>query len=149
MLQYNLTTTQPAPLSVGLSSFLSVQVGSDTSNNFALSVNGLAVRTPSGRFVTKERSQNRLIDVTPLILPVNPYVYRLPCVAVEPGDLVVTADPPNFSALYVVSAHKGEEVEGLDICTSQIVRYIAPRSVFLQFYVKAVSLLDLFFGREP
>jgi len=149
MLQYNVTVPPSSTCSLSLSSLFGIQIGADTSNNFALSINGLAVQTPDGRFVAREGDEDRLIDVTPLILPINPCVYRLPSTEVKRGDLIVTSDPPNFSALYVLDADDPDDIECLDTGTSQIVRYCAPRNLFLQFYVRAVSLLDLFVGKEP
>jgi hypothetical protein len=144
MLSYTPAVPQ-LPFGLSISSLFPIQLGMDTSNNFALSLSGLAVRTPDGRFVTKERHRDRLLDVTALTVPVNPYVYRLPVTRIHPGDLIVTADPPNFSALYVVIVDpegRSNAFVGLDTGTAQQVLYIATRNPFLNFYVRAVSLIQ-------
>jgi hypothetical protein len=129
-----------------------IQIGLDTSNNFALSVDphsveiGLAVRTPSGRFLRMERRHDRLIDVTSLVVAVNPWAYRLPVPPedVRSGDLIITADPPDFSALYVLDREEGGRILGLDTGTCQEVRFSPAVNPFLNFYVKVVSLFDVF-----
>jgi hypothetical protein len=141
MLQYAVTGIQPNPRpTLGL---FGVQIGVDTSNNFGLSVDGMAVRTPSGRFVAMAKSWDGLVDVTAFVIPINAMIYRLPTAVVKRGDLIVTADPPNFSALYVLSTHDPFEIEGLDIGSAQVIRYRAPRNPFFNFYAKVVSVWDL------
>lgn len=122
-----------------------VQIGNDTSNNFALSINGLAVRTPCGRYVAKERHHDRLMDVTALLLPMNPMVVRMPVKPsqVRSGDVIVTSDPPDFSAIYVLDRRESGWIYGLDTGTSQVTEFALPRNPLVNFYVVAVSLFDV------
>jgi hypothetical protein len=143
MLQYQSVPTLPTTTPT---SILGVQLGLDTSGNFAWSVNGLAVLTPSGRFVRKDDCGDFLVDVTPLNLPVNPQVYLLPAPCVAPGDLLITASDPNFAAMYVMNADTPDNILALDTATSLIVRYSTPANLFFNFYVKAISLFDVVLG---
>jgi hypothetical protein len=126
-----------------------VQIGLDTSSNFAYTVYGLAVRTANGRFVIKEHDRERLIDVTALTLPVNPLVYRVPVRhdCLEQGDLIVTSDPPNFCARYILTKHHDPwAYRGLDTGTAQITEFSSPENPFLDFYVRVISLLEVLAG---
>lgn len=144
MLQYR---TVPAPAAPAPANpIFGIPLGPDTSGNFAWTVNGLAVLTPAGRFVRKDDVGDFLVDMTPLIVPISPQVYFLPVATVCPGDLLVTASGATFSALYVVSAATPDNVLAIDTATSIIVRYTTPANLFLNFYVKAVSLLDMALG---
>jgi hypothetical protein len=96
--------------------------------------------------VRKDDARDCLVDVTPLILPLNPQVYFLPSPTVRTGDLVITASDPNFTAMYVLSAATPDNILAIDTATSAVVRYSTPVNLFLNFYVKAVSLLDVVLG---
>ena len=144
MLQYRTLPAAAAPAPAN--PIFGIPLGPDTSGNFAWTVNGLAVLTPAGRFVRKDDVGAFLVDLTPLIVPVSPQVYFLPAVTVGPGDLLVTASGAAFSALYVVSASTPDNILAIDTATSIVVRYATPANLFLNFYVKAVSLLDIALG---
>jgi len=72
---------------------------------------------------------------------------------VTKGDLIVTADPPDFSALFVLQDPEGDEgreelerrgrIVGLDIGSCQEVEFISPKNPFLNFCVRVVSLFDV------
>lgn len=134
--------------SVQSSSLFGIQIGPDTSNNFGYSAYGLAVSTPNGRFVGFERGRyDRLVDVTALLLPVNPLVYRIPVGPddLEKGDLIVTADPPNFAAVYFLDWDRKDlwQFKGLDTGTSEFITFSLPDNPFANFFVRAYSLYDM------
>jgi hypothetical protein len=150
----------PAPSAGGplpLQSLLfPIQIGLDTSNNFALCVDpegfemGLAVQTPNGRFVRYEKRVNRLIDVTAFIIPVNPFAFRLPVRPddLETGDLIVTADPPNFCAGFVITPPKARRTcLHLDTATCEEAEFVLPQNpLFPDFYVRVISPFDEWAG---
>jgi hypothetical protein len=94
----------------------------------------------------KEKGGDGLLDVSALILPIDPCVYRVPSRTIYRGDLIVTSEPPSFAALYVLEIGETFYVEGLDVGTAERVRYCAPRNLFINYYVRAVSLLDMLIG---
>jgi len=146
MLEYSLTSPQRVAGFPDLTTLFGLSLGPDTTGNFAMSLGGLAVRTADGRFVMKEKGADRLVDVTTLILPIDPRVYRLPSRTIVPDDLIVTGDPPNFAALYILEIGEGTYVEGLDVGTGEKVSYCAASNLFINYYVRAVSLLDMLIG---
>jgi hypothetical protein len=146
MVEYSVAWPQGVAGFPDLMTLFGLPLGLDTTGNFAMSLGGLAVRTPDGRFVMKERGAARLLDVSTLVLPIDPHVYRLPSRTIAPNDLIVTGDVPNFAALYVLEIGEGFNVEGLDVGTGEKVSYCAPRNVFVNYYVRAVSLLDMLIG---
>jgi len=139
----------PAPPSSGFFGFQQllgcIQIGQDTTNNFACSLSGLAVRRADGRYVTIDEDGEGLLDVTPLILPgMVPCVFRIPVETVKDGDLIVTSDCP-FSVMYVLNVddYPGR-IRGLDPLCGEVVEYSRPTSLFFNFFVKLVSIYDLF-----
>jgi hypothetical protein len=127
---------------------LGAQVGKDESSNFALSFNGLAVRTPDNRFVVPQLSDDgavKLIDVTCLTIAADPYVFRIPVSVddVEPGHLLVRSDSP-FSLLFVEKNLGGSRIQGIDPRSDEAVEILVPdKSLAVPtMLVRVVSLFD-------
>jgi hypothetical protein len=141
----------PQPFCFDSSSLFGVQLGKDTSNMFALSFHGLAVLTPSGRYVAKCPKRNSLLDVSLLALPgVDPLVFRLPVKRVKPGDLIMVSESPLF-VLYVLETFgdRPREIRGLDPSTGEVVHYSLTENLFnLNFFVQVTSLFDLLAGES-
>jgi len=128
-----------------ISSILPAGIGQDMSGNFALSVSGLAVRTPAGTWITKDRDENKLLDVSLLVIPgIDPMVYRIPAETVRPNDLIVTQDAP-LSLLYVLHTdpEHPRDVHGLNPFTGEFVHYRPTEGLFFNFFVLVVSMLDI------
>jgi hypothetical protein len=126
------------------------QIGKDTTSNFALSFNGLAVRTIDNRFVVPGFKGNTatLTDVTCLTINVDPCVWRIPVAfeKVKPGDLLVRSDMP-FSLLFVQESKEQERrLHVIDPMTDQAVDIVVPdRTLEVpSFLVRIVSLYDVF-----
>ena len=137
--------TSSSASSFDITSLLPARIGQDTSGNFALSVSGLAVRTPAGKWVTKDRDENILLDVSLLVIPgIDPMVYRIPTETVRPNDLIVTSDVP-LSLLYVLHTEPGQpqEIHGLNPFTGEFVDYRPAEGLFFNFFVLVVSMLDI------
>jgi hypothetical protein len=123
-----------------------VSIGKDTSGNFKLSLEGLAVRTSDGKFLAVKK--DRLLDVSELTLDgADGFVYRLPVQKrdVERGDLIITSENP-FSVVFVDGVENDGSVKGVDPGTHERVEYIPPTNVLVDvhLYVKVVSLLGGF-----
>jgi hypothetical protein len=147
-MQYTASASQPVPVSsagpIATDPLLGVQIGPDTSGNFALSISGLAVRRSDGRFVARPPGSNRLVDVTALLLPgIDPMVYRLPVRTARPGDLIVISDDP-LTVRYVLEWEPEGELIGLDPDTGDVNAFVPIQVPFLNCFVRIVSLLDLF-----
>lgn len=138
------------PCSIDIDCIFGVDIGRDCTGNFALGANGgLAVRTPDDKFVVPSIDafgNLSILDSTCLLLTgVDPCVFRLPVLAVEPGDLIVTSDSP-FSALLVVDVGQ-ESIIGIAPGTQQRIEYIPPSNVFgPRFFVRVFSIANLFGG---
>ena len=148
MLSYDTTLTEPQPSLPNLGSILGIQIGMDNSGNFALSLNGLAIRRPDGRFVTMVRDQ--LLDVTLFTLSgINPMVFRVPVPSVSRNDLIIISDFP-FRPLYVLetSDEPGVGIVGLDPFSGETSAYSPVENLFLNFFVRVVSLFDLLEARR-
>ncbi len=146
------TEQQFSPFS--FSSLFGVQLGKDVSNNFALSLSGLAVRTQGGRYVSKLPEKDYLVDVTPLVMPGDPGVFRIPVDSVKQDQLIVVADIP-LTLLYVLNpgtVEWGEPIRGLDPMTGEIVHYQPSQNFLLDFFTVATSVFDMLsdlIGAEP
>jgi hypothetical protein len=146
------TATQPSGFSQGFQAlFGNIPIGWDTSGNFAMSVAGVAVRRPDGTWIAKSLTEDRLLDVSGLILPVSPCVLLLPSSTVSRGDLILASYVP-LSVMHVIE-RRGEfpeRVVGIDLISGDIVEHCRPLSFFPfeNYFVKVVSLFDLFRGQE-
>jgi hypothetical protein len=127
---------------------LGPQIGKDTSSNFALSFNGLAVRTLDNRFVVPRLGDDgvvKLIDVTCLTIAADPQVFRIPVTLedIKPGDLLVRSDSP-FSLLMVESGPVNGRIEGIDPRSDETVEIVIPdRTLNIPtLLVRVVSLFD-------
>lgn len=130
---------------MNLSGLFPVQIGADTSGLFAMSPYGLAVVRPDGRAVVHR--EGSLLDVSAFLLPgFSPGAFRIPVPEIEPGELVITSDNPR-SLLYVLERTE-TGLRGLDPFTGNVVRYIAPRSPFFNFFVRVQSVFGLLFAES-
>jgi hypothetical protein len=80
-----------------------------------------------------------------LILPgIDPYVYRLPALSVNAGDLIMISDNPlsvRYVVGYVPGGHKpGQPLAGLDPATGALTELIPAQNPFISFFVRLVSL---------
>jgi hypothetical protein len=128
------------------------QIGKDTTSNFTLSFNGLAVKTADNKFVVPvlEQGSANLVDVTCLTIGIDPYVWRIPIAfeSVKPGHLLVRADSP-FSLIFVEEVDvKERRIHGLDPLCDQVVDIVVPERTLdvPSFLVRVVSLFDGFDG---
>ncbi len=135
----------PIPISPPtLAPLFGVQIGPDTSGSFAMSASGLAVQRSDGRWVSKPRDEQRLLDVTDFLLPgINPMVYFLPVECLERGDLTVISNDP-LTLRYVVERTEEGEFEVLDPDTGDVTDFIPLQVPLFNFFVRVVSLLDFF-----
>jgi hypothetical protein len=124
------------------------QIGKDTTSNFTLSLNGLAVRTVDNKFVVPvlENDTASLIDVTCMTIGIDPYVWRIPVAfeSIERGHLLVRSDSP-FSLLYVEEVNiKERRIHGIDPIIDQVVDIVVPERTLdvPSLLVRVVSLFD-------
>jgi len=122
-----------------------VSIGQDTSGNFKLSFNGLAVKTPDDRFVAyvkeKEHANDHLLDVTDLTIDgTDNLVFRVPVKTVKRGDLIITSDTP-FIAYFVLSdGDANGKISVLDPQNSTSTEYTQAANLFrIRFFVKVFT----------
>jgi hypothetical protein len=130
--------------SLDIQSLIGVGLGKDTSNAFATSAFGLAVRRPDGRYLAKDPSGDRWVD-TVATFDFDPYVYRIPVWKLERGNLVVNMDSP-LDVMYVLETKdSGARVLNLD---SEIVDYAPTRNALFAspFFVRVFSIFDFLGG---
>jgi hypothetical protein len=153
----SMTTATPAPVPdptcFDVPWIFGAQIGKDTTANFALSFNGLALKTLDNRWVVPSFEEGRanLIDVTCLIITgIDPYVFRIPVTleGVEPGDLLVRSDSP-FALAFVEEVDvEARRIRGIDPRNDEVVEIVVPeKSLDMpNFLVRIVSLLEGFGG---
>jgi len=98
--------------------FGGVQIGRDTSGQFALTRDGrLAVLRPNGTYASMMHDNvDQLVDVTPLVLAgVDPMVVRIPVrlSQLNRGNLIIVSDAP-FSPLLVLKPPEANRIAALD-----------------------------------
>jgi hypothetical protein len=148
--------SQPQQTGADLSSLLGLRIGKDTTGNFVLTAAGLAVMGRDGRYFSAEfyEGRPRLLDVTAMVLPVDPGVFRLPVRSVNRGDLILISDSP-FTAMFVMEAGgRNSPTIGLDATCNELITYYPPDNLFAgvlfgedaDVYVRIVSMFDLLTG---
>jgi len=124
--------------------FSDVTIGKDTSGYLKLSFEGIAVGTTAGKwFVERE---GHLLDVTGLTLDgADKLIYKIPVRELQPGDLIVTAEKPSFSALFVKEVlEEGNVIRGINPERAEDVTYVPPENLLkLRLFMKVVSLFNL------
>src|SRR5580700_11075978 len=129
------------PNSLDIQSLIGIGLGKDTSNAFAMSAFGLAVRRPDGRYVAKDPAGDGWVD-TVATFNFDPYVFRIPVSTIEKGNLVVNMDSP-LDVMYVLETPKDSEARVLNL-DSEIVTHTPTRNALFgaPLYVRVLSIFD-------
>jgi hypothetical protein len=128
-----------------------VTIGRDTSGYLKLSPHGVAVGTDGGRWFVHRDAQ--LVDVTPLVFDgMDGLIYKVPVPAKEVthGDLLIIAEQPSFSALFVheVRPVPGRFViEGINPERAEYVSYSPPENLLKQRMV--IKVMNPFKNWKP
>lgn len=124
--------------------FGNVSIGQDTSGNIKLSLNGLAIKGPSGYVRFEDGS---VVDVPDelIIDGSENFIYRFPVSAgkVDTGDLIITNDDPFHAVFAREAGHAQGQLNVYDPFYETISVYSPRRNIFnLVFFVKAFSLVE-------
>jgi len=124
-----------------------VSIGNDASGDFKLSITGIAVRTCDGSYVANDGRQ--MVDVTDLVIDGSEnYVYRVPTIGVDPGDLIVTSDAP-LATLFVQDLREDGTIRGIDPRTNRLQVYVQPTNILNSaFFVKVIGVSNIHRRRE-
>ncbi|HEY2051507.1 MAG TPA: hypothetical protein VGH03_19380 [Caulobacteraceae bacterium] len=147
-LQYNTGATAPSltgPSGVLAGLIGALPFGPDTSGEFTLSLEGLAVQRVDGTSVALDADRDVLLNVTALVLPgVDPGVVWIPVPldAIRRGDIIMGAgvDP---APLFVLDVEDAAHLVCLDPAAGELVTYTPPINPLLNGYAVAFSLFDL------
>jgi len=118
------------------------QFGPVTDGTIALSIKGMAVRNPSGKYVAYDAETEEMYDVDILHFDVKtPIFFKIPVAiaAVEFGDIIVHNDS---HYCYVIDGD-GKQFTVIDITTSEQRVILPQKSPFgFNFVTKVVSLMN-------
>jgi len=117
-----------------------ISLGVDTSGNFRLSPNGIAVRRDNRFYALDE---GHLIDVTEMSF--DSTFVRVPASVAslrEKKDVIISSDKP-VSALFVLGVTEGI-VDAIDVSASERVEYLPSSNLLLKdrFVVRVAGLVD-------
>ena len=147
-LQYNTGVPAPstaAPLGILAGLIGDLPFGPDTTGDFTLSMEGVAVQRADGTSVALDAERDVLLNVTALVLPgVDPGVVWIPVPlgAIRRGDIIMGAgvDP---APLFVLDVEDDAHLVCLDPAAGELVTYTPPINPLLNGYAVAFSLFDL------
>jgi hypothetical protein len=110
--------------------------GKISTDQFKLSMNGVAVKTNEGKYVVYNAEGNEFVDVTDSLFDIKDGLFMLPAVDVAPGDVVVHAKKP----YYIVDVNDGIKAVSFEDSTQTT---LIPRTTMfgLKFFTKVFSLL--------
>ena len=102
---------------------------------FKLSVNGIAVKQPNGKYVVYNKENNEFVDVTNTLLDIKDALFLLPAVDVEAGDTVLHEG----KAYYIVSAGNEIKAVSYEDCTQTV---LIPKSTMfgIKYFQKVFSM---------
>jgi hypothetical protein len=122
-----------------------ISIGKDTTGNFRLCPEGLAVRTVAdGKFFVAKNEG--LLDVSDLTIDgAENFVYRVPVRPndVRKGDLIVTSENP-FSVLFVDTVDSNGVLSGVDPGEQERSEHVPTTNLLIgsPLYVKVICLID-------
>ena len=102
---------------------------------FKLSVNGIAVKQPNGKYVVYNKENNEFVDVTNTLLDIKDALFLLPAVDVEAGDTVLHEG----KAYYIVSVGNEIKAVSYEDCTQTV---LIPKSTMfgIKYFQKVFSM---------
>jgi len=103
---------------------------------FKLSMNGIAVEQPNGKYVVYNKDNNEFIDVSNTLFDIKDALFLLPAVEVNPGDTVIHERKP----YYITDTANGEiKAVSYEDCTQTV---LIPKSTMfgIKYFNKVYSM---------
>lgn len=104
---------------------------------FKLSMNGIAVYQPTGKYVVYNKDNNEFVDATNLLFDIKDAMFLLPAVEVNAGDTVIHENKP----YYIVDTTNEIKAVSYEDCTQTV---LIPKSTM--FGIKYFSKVFSMFG---
>ena len=102
---------------------------------FKLSMNGIAVEQPSGKYVVYNKDNNEFVDVTNTLFDIKDALFLLPAVEVNAGDTVLHEGKPYF----IVDTTNEIKAVSYEDCTQTV---LIPKSTMfgIKYFQKVFSM---------
>ena len=115
--------------------FGKIGFGKCTDSRFALSMNGIAVRQSSGKFVVYNPDTNEFVDTENLLLNIQDALFVLPAINVEIGDTIIHEGKP----YYITDTKHGIKAVSYEDCVEATL--IPKTTMFgLKYFTKVFSI---------
>lgn len=104
-------------------------------NRFKLSMNGIAVYQPTGKYVVYNKDNNEFVDATNLLFDIKDAMFLLPTVEVNVGDTVIHENKPYF----IVDTTNEIKAVSYEDCTQTV---LIPKSTMfgIKYFTKVFNM---------
>ena len=111
-------------------------------SNIKMSTYGLAVKDAAGKWVSYDKANDSIIDVSPLTFGDGKYFYKMPVAIkdIKVGDVIIHEKRPMF----VCKTFEDGDLNVVDIMTAERKVIMPVKNIFnFNYYIKVVSIMDM------
>lgn len=111
-------------------------------SNIKMSTYGLAIKDSAGKWVSYDKANDSIVDVSPLTFGDGKYFYKMPVAIkdIKEGDVIIHEKRPMF----VGRVLKDGDLSVVDIMSAERKVIMPVKNMFgFNFYTKVVSLMDM------
>ena len=111
-------------------------------SNIKMSTYGLAVKDAAGKWVSYDKANDNIVDVSPLTFGDGKYFYKMPVAIkdIKVGDVIIHEKRPMF----VCKAFDDGDLNVVDIMTAERKVIMPVKNMFgFNYYTRVVSLMDM------
>lgn len=111
-------------------------------SNIKMSTYGLAVKDAAGKWVSYDKTNDSIVDVSPLTFGDGKYFYKMPVAIkdIKKGDVIIHEKRPMFVGMVL----KDGDLSVVDIMSAERKVIMPVKNMFgFNFYTKVVSFMDM------
>lgn len=111
-------------------------------SNIKMSTYGLAVKDAAGKWVSYDKANDSIVDVSPLTFGDGKYFYKMPVAIkdIKVGDVIIHEKRPMF----VCKTFEDGDLNVVDIMSAERKVIMPVKNIFnFNYYIKVVSIMDM------
>lgn len=111
-------------------------------SNIKMSTYGLAIKDAAGKWVSYDKANDSIVDVSPLTFGDGKYFYKMPVAIkdIKKGDIIIHEKRPMF----VDMVCKDGDLSVVDIMSAERKVIMPVKNMFnFNYYIKVVSIMDM------
>ena len=111
-------------------------------SNIKMSTYGLAIKDAAGKWVSYDKTNDSIVDVSPLTFGDGKYFYKMPVAIkdIKEGDVIIHEKRPMFVGMVC----KDGDLSVVDIMSAERKVIMPVKNMFnFNYYIKVVSIMDM------